>query len=362
METTSTSGCLTIEGTTPERLATAVWRQLQACYEQVPPRSQDTGSVLSEVRLQCGVLQSVSAVDALAVAITDLQAGVTAEIGVAPAGQSSTALFWRVLAAGAGVPPWDAGASEFPGVVASTLAAEGARWERRRVKLQPTFAAMAAEMLAHSGARVLLSDHEVLETARSEVEYWKQLGTGQAQAARAARVELEELRRQMLGAAHAERRAPAVREAPRSERTWRLRDLAEWAAANSERIIVHQRAIGASRRSLYEDEKLAYEALEFLAGDYSAMRRGEATLDAVQDKLRNLGLELTRSIEQSRSGEEGEQYFIRWGGQRRFLRWHLRKGVSRDPRYALRIYFCWVEEVQRVLVGSLPAHLDNRIT
>ena len=37
--------------------------------------------------------------------------------------------------------------------------------------------------------------------------------------------------------------------------------------------------------------------------------------------------------------EQGEEYYIMYGGRRRLLDRHLKKGVSRNPLYCLRIYF-----------------------
>jgi hypothetical protein len=46
----------------------------------------------------------------------------------------------------------------------------------------------------------------------------------------------------------------------------------------------------------------------------------------------------------------------------RFLEYHLRKGVAKDERFCLAIYFLWDEQEKKVVVGWLPSHLDNRMT
>ena len=55
-------------------------------------------------------------------------------------------------------------------------------------------------------------------------------------------------------------------------------------------------------------------------------------------------------------------YFIRLGGRRRFLDQHLGKGSARDPRYCMRIYFCWDEDTNRVVIGHMPSHLPTSYT
>ncbi len=40
----------------------------------------------------------------------------------------------------------------------------------------------------------------------------------------------------------------------------------------------------------------------------------------------------------------------------------LKKGISREARYCFRLYFCYDEETQQVVVGWLPSHLDTRAT
>ena len=42
---------------------------------------------------------------------------------------------------------------------------------------------------------------------------------------------------------------------------------------------------------------------------------------------------------------------------------HLKSGGNtRDPTRCLRIYFFWDDDEQQVVVGSLPGHLENRLT
>jgi hypothetical protein len=92
-------------------------------------------------------------------------------------------------------------------------------------------------------------------------------------------------------------------------------------------------------------------------------REGGATkVEAFKAACEKLHLEEGPTGSGIRAGEQGEEYFVKFGGRRVFLDRHLKKGSSRDPRYAFRLYFFWDEENDQVVVGWLPSHLDSRIT
>lgn len=127
--------------------------------------------------------------------------------------------------------------------------------------------------------------------------------------------------------------------------------------------------LGRARRELktaaFEDIALVYRSLLLLAFEYRDMRMGRQDDSAFNQKLKQYGLECTGSIDPSRARQEGDTYFVNYpqgSPQKEFLRFHLCKGISRDPRYCLRIYFFWDEDAEIVVVGSLPGHLDNQLT
>ncbi len=153
----------------------------------------------------------------------------------------------------------------------------------------------------------------------------------------------------------------AAAEAP-APREWRLKEIEEWATLNSDRIVILPRAISEAKKSTYENEALVFECLEMLAQEYRMVRTGESDRNAFRDRALTLGVEAGGSVEPSNAGEAGDQYFVRWGGQRRFLDQHLSKGISRDKRYSLRIYYTWDATEQKVVVGWLPSHLNNSKT
>lgn len=139
----------------------------------------------------------------------------------------------------------------------------------------------------------------------------------------------------------------------------RLDQIDRWAAENADRITILPRAMAECRRSPYTNPELVYAALELLAGTYREVRLNHAPRASLMERAQALGLAIGGSVEPSRSTED---YFFRWRGRRVFLDQHLSRGVSRDQRHCLRIYYTWDEEDAMVIVGWLPSHLGNSMT
>lgn len=144
-------------------------------------------------------------------------------------------------------------------------------------------------------------------------------------------------------------------------------DLPSWVAEQFVgRLVLHPRAERRLKEARFEDPVLVFEALRLLAGHYRNSKLGvEGAWEAFEDDRRNLSLELGGSIAIERAGEKGKTYFVNWpphSEEKAFLDSALKKGSNKDQRYTLRIYFFWDEDSQQVVVGSLPAHLENRMT
>lgn len=150
-----------------------------------------------------------------------------------------------------------------------------------------------------------------------------------------------------------------------------LSGLDGWVAErHSARMVLHPRALGAVKKSQYEDVALVYAALDLLGNEYWQMRTAGVEesvecLERFKAKLLALGLELSASIATHRAGELGEEYYVAYPegtNGKRMLEHHIRKGSSREPRFCLRIYFFWDSDARKVVVGWLPSHLDTRAT
>ena len=128
-------------------------------------------------------------------------------------------------------------------------------------------------------------------------------------------------------------------------------------------VVVLNRAFREAKKSQYENPSLIYEALLVLRDYYIPMKKegGEESMNLFKEECKKIGIEESPSGSETRQGEEGEKYLVNYSGRKRLDR-HLTKGASRDPRYCFRLYFFWDDENQEVIVGSLPAHLDTRIS
>jgi len=123
------------------------------------------------------------------------------------------------------------------------------------------------------------------------------------------------------------------------------------------------RARNALKKARYKDVELVYRALLLLATEYRDMRYGLTRINDFEEHCRELGLEYRRAIGEKSAGKQGDEYYVSYPpgtSDRRLLDMHLAKGVSRDEREILRIYFFWDEESSQVVVGWLPSHLDTQ--
>lgn len=141
-----------------------------------------------------------------------------------------------------------------------------------------------------------------------------------------------------------------------------LAELGAWAQQYAGRLLLAERAVRGAKKSLYRDPEMVYRCLEHLATRYWELKTGKISVAAHEAALAAIpGVSLRGSAGVTVAGEHGEAYFISHKGRRIFLDLHLAKGGGMDQRYCMRIYFTWLADEQRVLVGDLPAHLANSL-
>lgn len=224
--------------------------------------------------------------------------------------------------------------------------------DRAGTSAEPDFLLLAAAFAGAVAPRVSYSDMDVRSALVVERDYWKDVATRQA----------AELRRL---AAVVESRGG--RSAPGTSggvdvRAERLDELAAWADANVDRIVILPRALAEAKKSVYAEPARAFAALELLAETYRLVKLSLAPRETLKQKADELGLFLGGSVDPTRAGEEAQDYFVAYRGRRRFLEQHIGRGSSRDPRFCLRVYFFWDEDSERVVVGWLTSHLSNSKT
>jgi hypothetical protein len=227
-------------------------------------------------------------------------------------------------------------------------------WDVHTPSAAPSFMTVTAAALAQGGLRAINDQSQALSDAREEVEYWRDLARSQARLFK---------EQKSLGSGfntHREGEDDATPSSPGAQvDTTSLKNLDQWATLNSDHIVVMPRAISAAKRSPYENSPLVYQCLELLANDYRLTKLGQLDRNVFKDKCTELGLDVGGSVDPSRAGAAGDEYFVRWGGRKRWLDQHMGNGSARDPRFTLRIYYTWSEEDSKVIVGWLPSHLNN---
>lgn len=146
-------------------------------------------------------------------------------------------------------------------------------------------------------------------------------------------------------------------------------EIPDWVGRNyASKVRLHSRAIRSLKSAIYRDVELVCRAIQFLAEEFHQTKTlgGKDLLKERDEKLNELGLELSPSLAEHRLGEFREQYTVDYqSGQstKHVLDMHLKtKGNSKDPRNCLRIYFFWDPQNEVVVIGHLPSHLDNRLT
>ena len=182
-------------------------------------------------------------------------------------------------------------------------------------------------------------------------------------AAAAARKENRSLKDRVAHLERAQGNAPARPDGPAVPDSFKR--LEQWAKEHLDgRVRLLPRAVGAAKKSAFEDVALAYRALLILRDRYVPMRLdgGNDKLTAYREALLQEGLREEPTFAGARAGEHGDAYFVRHGGRKRQLERHLKGSNARNERRGFRLYFFWDESDREVVVGWLPTHLPTRIS
>jgi hypothetical protein len=329
-----------VHGADANQLGGLVWTALQLCDPALPDLV-DEG--VGEARGEQLLVKWARCVNdpMFACEVVDMANQEGWELGLADIGKAHPIAFWRrFLGRQSGAPgPWRDVIDE-PHVL-----------DHHAPESEPSYLKMVYA-LALRGPACFTSDDGQRRQLEEEVNYWRGQARAQAKAHRAERAQLEARRLAELARDQATPQEPAV-----NARTWKLSDIADWAAENSDRIVILPRAISAAKKSDYHQPAHVYEALEILADTYPAVKSGAVDRAELKRRCDAAFLDIGGSVDRSVAGGAGDEYFVRWRGERRFLDQHLGRGNSRDPRFSMRIYFTWDDVDQVVVVGWLPGHL-----
>lgn len=143
-------------------------------------------------------------------------------------------------------------------------------------------------------------------------------------------------------------------------------DMADWCSQYlPDKLVLSSKAKQAIKTAQYEDIGLAYKALLLYANEYRDMRMrnkdDDDLLEKYKVKLGELGLsDLGPPTTESRLGERSNIYTTYCDGSEYLMEHHIGKGTCFEPRYCLRIYATWDALNNRVIIGSIPGHLDTR--
>lgn len=337
-----TEACL-VHGADTVRLADAFWHALREDDPTLPSlRPEGAGECRGEGLLVNWIRSSRD--PCFACQVFALDGSRAWEAGIADTGRDLPTAFWRPL--------WGDVA---PAPRAWAVAIDGPHaLEPVSPHGTPTFLAIS-QIMATRGMPIFNDDSAVRRALEEDLAYWRDLAKAQADVHRRTRAALKARERAAIPA------APAIDGAADAQATttpqWALDRLDEWAAENSDRIIVMPRAIAAARKSNYHAPEHVFDALEMLADIYPAVKKGQMERDALLRRCEELGLSIGKSGE-AREARTPDEYFVRWRGERKFLEFHLGRGNARDPRYSMRIYFAWCDTEEAVIVGWLPSHLQ----
>jgi FtsZ-binding cell division protein ZapB len=131
-------------------------------------------------------------------------------------------------------------------------------------------------------------------------------------------------------------------------------------------VVLTTKAARAARASHFADIPFVYRALHFMAEYYVPVRKrgpqDEHVWVRLQEQLAQMGAEISGCGSAPLHRLYAKEYQVKHEGQRYTLDMHLRRRASIDSRLNFRLYFAWDEINERVIVGSLPDHLTNRLT
>jgi hypothetical protein len=123
-----------------------------------------------------------------------------------------------------------------------------------------------------------------------------------------------------------------------------------------ELLIIHDKALKVAAASDFEDPDFTYQALMALA-EMVLRERSVGLNDTRQGYLAKKGFTYIPGSTACTLGKYGKDYTVIHEGQSVVLAGHISKGVK--ARRLLRIYFAWLPESKKFLIGHVGEHLPT---
>lgn len=118
----------------------------------------------------------------------------------------------------------------------------------------------------------------------------------------------------------------------------------------ADKITLLPSAVASLKDAQYEDVALVYQVLDLLATEYRALRMKDPTAEISQARftagLKKLGVSLTNKKYSNNLTRNKVD----------LLKCHIKKGVSINKTYCLRVYFEFDAVSKKVVISRLPAH------
>jgi len=125
-------------------------------------------------------------------------------------------------------------------------------------------------------------------------------------------------------------------------------DFANWCEENlAGRLVLTPNAHRGTRKPLFQDVKTAAKSLLWLATKgRDRFRNGGGTLANIM---------IFDGVQNAPCG--ADEFDFDWNSRRFSAEWHIKNGGNtRDPSRCLRIYYCFDQQTQQIIVADMPAH------
>ena len=208
-----------------------------------------------------------------------------------------------------------------------------------------------------------LADAEIL-AARTDAEEWKQIAASCDSEKQDKELEMNRIKARYIALQHRlERLNNDTSITLRSTSLPKgLDEISTWADEELEGDVhIHPKALKELADSGFMDSELVYNSLLMLRDYYVPMRRrsGIELKNLFDRRCAELGLEHSSCFtDECKAKSFGDTYYRMYNGKKTLMNFHFKGSSSRDKKYGFRLYYFWDSEIEQVVVGHMPTHLE----